>query len=234
MPSPKWKLVVDIGDVEDSIPVAASSAVANNVSHEQQQLPVHSQEPHYTQQVQQVQSAGAKDLADFSLLASDPGSHQGGSVPQQLPHGPSAKNDPRVDLIVAMLGEFMPTDPDSPSATYLNGFMSLRLLLLRPTRSLEEEELIRTILDSFSSYSAGGRARADIAMMLARDYIFLSQQQSPFLSFGQGMLANNQAPSSSGLSVFGLPSTSSSLQNSPALTPIPALGIIDELSIVSN
>jgi hypothetical protein len=231
MPSPKWKLVVDIGDVEDSVPVAASSAVASNVAHEQQQLPVHSQEPHYTQQ---VQSAGAKDLADFSLLASDPGAHQGGSVPQQLPHGLSAKNDPRVDLIVAMLGEFMPTDPDSPAATYLNGFMSLRLLLLRPTRSLEEEELIRTILDSFSSYSAGGRARADIAMMLARDYIFLSQQQSPFLSFGQGMLANNQAPASSGLSVFGLPSTSSSLQNSPALTPIPALGIIDELSIVSN
>jgi hypothetical protein len=227
MPSPKWKLVVDIGDVEESLPVASSSAVANNVAHEQQQPSMHSQEPHYTHQ---VQSTGTKDLADFSLLASDPGAVQAGS---QLPHGPSAKNDPRVDLIVAMLGEFMPTDPESAAATYLNGFMSLRLLLLRPTRSLEEEELIRTILDSFSSYSAGGRARADIAMMLARDYIFLSQQQSPFLSFGQGMLANNQAPSS-GLSVFGLPSTSSSLQNSPALTPIPALGIIDELSIVSN
>jgi hypothetical protein len=229
MPSPKWKLVVDIGDAEDSLPVASSSAAANNVAHEQQQASMHGQEPHFTHQ---IQSTGAKDLADFSLLASEPGAVQAGSGPQ-LSHGPSAKNDPRVDLIIAMLGEYMPTDPDSASATYLNGFMSLRLLLLRPTRSLEEEELIRTILDSFSSYSAGGRARADIAMMLARDYIFLSQQQSPFLSFGQGMLANNQAPSS-GLSVFGLPSTSSSLQNSPALTPIPALGIIDELSIVSN
>jgi hypothetical protein len=225
MPAPKWKLVVDIGEAEETIPAAAASSSANSVVANDQ---LHSTELPLSHQ---IQSSITRDLTDFSLLASD--SAPVTNTAAQVLHDTSARNDPRVDTIVALLGEFMPTDPTSTVATYLNGFMSLRLLLLRPTRSLEEDELIRTILDSYSSYSAGGRARADIAVMLARDYIFLSQQQAPFLPFGQGMTANSQN-SSSGLSVFGLPSTSSSLQNSPALTPIPAPGSIDDLSIVSN
>jgi hypothetical protein len=148
--------------------------------------------------------------------------------------------DTRIDEVVSLLGEFMPSDPSSPVAPYVSGFMSLRLLLLRPSRTVEEDELTRTILDSFSSYTAGGRARGDIAVMLARDYMFLGQQQQqqqPQYGYqSQGMMSS-AAPipsNSSGLSLFGLPSTSSSLQNSPALTPIPMPGIIDALSIVSN
>jgi hypothetical protein len=225
MPSPKWKLVVDIGEAEETTPMAAASSSVSSVMANDQPQATDMPLSH------QIQSSISKDLTDFSLLASN--SDPVTNAATQVSHDTSARIDPRVDTIIALLGEFMPTDPTSTAATYLNGFMSLRLLLLRPTRSLEEDELIRTILDSYSSYSAGGRARADIAVMLARDYIFLSQQQAPFLPFGQGMTANSQN-SSSGLSVFGLPSTSSSLQNSPALTPIPAPGIIDELSIVSN
>jgi hypothetical protein len=144
--------------------------------------------------------------------------------------------DTRIDEVVSLLGEFMPSDPASPVAPYVSGFMSLRLLLLRPSRTAEENELTRTILDSFSSYTAGGRARADIAVMLARDYMFLGQQQHQYGYQAQAMMSS-AAPvpsNSSGLSLFGLPSTSSSLQNSPALTPIPIPGSIDALSIVSN
>jgi hypothetical protein len=147
--------------------------------------------------------------------------------------------DTRIDEVVSLLGEFMPSDPNSTVAPYVSGFMSLRLLLLRPSRTLEEDELTRTILDSFSSYTAGGRARADIAVMLARDYMFLGQQQQQQPQYGyhgQGMMSAVAPVSSnsSNLSLFGLPSTSSSLQNSPALTPIPVPGSIDSLSIVSN
>jgi hypothetical protein len=104
---------------------------------------------------------------------------------------------------------------------------------------MDEDELTRTILDSFSSYTAGGRARADIAVMLARDYMFLGQQQQqqPHYAYQSRGMMSSEAPipsNSSGLSLFGLPSTSSSLQNSPALTPIPMPGSIDALSIVSN
>ena len=112
--------------------------------------------------------------------------------------------------------------------------MSLRLLLLRPTRSPEEADLARTMLDSYSSYSQGGRARADIGVMLARDYMFLSQQktqQSNFFSVGQGTVVHSQPSALSGYSVFGFPA--SDVHNSPTLAPIPMLAG-DSMSIVST
>jgi hypothetical protein len=191
---------------------------------------------------------------------------------------PQQGRDSRIDEVVALLGEYMPSGPNSNLASYFAGFMSLRLLLLRSSRSTEEDEILRTILDSYSSYSASGRARSDISIMLARDYVFLNQQQmvqqqqhpiqqqnfshhhappaqqhhqqlmqrqqhvtplqqlhQPFLSMGQGMMAPMQGnTSSSAVPLFCLPSTNSSHQNSPALTPIPVPGSIDVLSIVSN
>jgi hypothetical protein len=158
--------------------------------------------------------------------------------------------DPRMEDVVSLLGEYMPSDPSSTMAPYLSGFMSLRLLFLRPSRTAEEAELARTMLDSYSSYSAGGRSRSDIAVMLARDFMFLSQQQQQqqvhvahasqpvaqhngFLSLG-GQQHQMNAPAPSGMSLFGLPSTTTSIQNSPALTPIPMPGTHDSMSIVSN
>lgn len=150
--------------------------------------------------------------------------------------------DRRIEEVVALLGKYMPSDPLSPLAPYVSGFMSLRLLLLRLSRAAEEEEFVRTMMDSYSSYASGGRDESDIAVMLARDFLFLSQQQHASSYFGAGqnfvqpaVQASADANSfSSGLSLFGLPSTRFSLENSPALTPIPAPGSIDALSIVSN
>jgi hypothetical protein len=144
----------------------------------------------------------------------------------------SVAKDPRIDEVVSLLGEFMPSDPSSPLSPYINGFMSLRLLLLRPSRSPDEEERVRTMLDSYSSYSQGGRARSDIGVMLARDYIFLcqaknqqqQQQQNSFFSIGQGTVNNYQAATLPGFSIFDV-------QNSPALAPI---GIGDTISIIST
>lgn len=206
MPSPKWKLVVDIGEPEESpIHSAAASTAAAECN------------------------TGVTDGSDVFTSTAVP-SDTGGK-------------DTRIDDVVSLLGEYMPSDPSSSMAPYLSGFMSLRLLFLRPSRSPEEEELARTMLDSYSSYSAGGRSRADIAVMLARDFMFLSQQSQPsqqqhhqqsnlFLGLGQAQLNNN--PGSSGVSLFGLPSTSTSLQNSPALSPIPMPKTADSMSIVSN
>jgi hypothetical protein len=89
------------------------------------------------------------------------------------------------------------------------------------------------MLDSYSSYSQGGRPRADIGVMLARDYMFLSQQKtaaqpssqpSSFFSVGQSLVNSSQNQALSGYSVFDI-------HNSPTLGPIP---LADALSIVSN
>jgi hypothetical protein len=90
----------------------------------------------------------------------------------------STAKDPRLDAVVNLLGEHMPSESSSPMAAYLPGFMSLRLLILRPSRSEHEEELLQTMLDSYESYATAGRSPHDMALLLARDCMFLTQQHS--------------------------------------------------------
>ena len=283
MPSPKWKLVVDIGDVEEtvSVPIASAAAGLANSAGDPESVAdrfedvkepaVHPSavgsaegsviDERSTQHIPQVAAAAVAASANASLptpainhtvAGQAPVAHAAASSAAAAAQGAEVR-DPRVDAVVALLGEFMPSDPQSPMNPYLQGFMSLRLLLLRPSRSTDDEELMRTMLDSYSSYSAGGRQRSDIAVMLARDFMFLhsqsqarqqqqqQQQQPSMLSLENSMMQGAaHAPhmaaqsNSTGLSLFGLPSTSSSLQNSPALAPIPLPGNHDSMSIVSN
>ena len=236
MPSPKWKLVVDVGEAEDSIaPTGASeTAVSSSNGH--------------------VQADDPAD-ADFELAAAVSNTLGSAQAHDSVQASSSEGRDHRADEIVSMLGEFMPSDPSSPMAPYVQGFMSLRLLLLRPSLSNEEQDILKILMESYSSYSMGGRPRGDTALMLVRDYLFLTNQQPlqvapqhsvhqgenhyhqpPLLNLGQNMMGSSMGNSqpSDGLSLFGLPSASLSLQNSPALHPIPAPGINDTMSIVSN
>jgi hypothetical protein len=215
MPSPKWKLVVDIGEI-DPMEVANDNAVASTVS-------------------ASVTGVQNEDEGTQSL--------SGGG------------RDSRIDEVISLLGEYMPSDPSSPLASYLPSFMSLRLMLLRPTKTPEEEDIVRTMVGSYSSYSAGGRAKNDIAMMLARDYMFLSQQvpqqqqihqpqPSQFLSHLQSSTGNimssatvNSSPPNFTFYHMGVSSSGSNpgFQSSPALAPIPMSGSLgDTASIVSN
>ena len=204
-PSPRWKLVVDVGEAEPDFSIGESVAIAEVA------------EP-------------AADSAEQSKAGS---------------------KDARIDQVISLLGEFMPSDPTSPHASYLQGFMSLRLMLLRPSKSAEEEELVRTILGSYSSYTSSGRPRQDVALNLSQDFMFLSSQQAqsqPFLGFGQSLMSATAPLSSNttGFSFFALPasatgSANASFQNSPALAPIAPVplsgsssGGPDSVSIVST
>ncbi len=62
--------------------------------------------------------------------------------------------------------------------------MSLRLLLLRSSRTEQEQDIVNTMLTSYSSYKAGGRTRQDIALMLARDFMFMNLQAQPQIQQG--------------------------------------------------
>jgi len=108
-----------------------------------------------------------------------------GAVPA---NNANSEDDSRIAEIVTLLGDHMPSDPSSAHSTYLSGFMSLRLLLLRSSRSPDEDEIVQTLLSSYSSYASSGRTQSDIALMLARDFLFLRQHHAAQAA------AANQAP----------------------------------------
>ena len=130
--------------------------------------------------------------------------------------------------VISIFGEHMPSNQNDPAFAYLQGFMSLRLRLLRPSRSETEQDVVNTILSSYSSYKDGGRTRPDIALMLARDFIFLQeskqqqtqqqpvqvhqpiQQQQQFVQQQSYTTAQSQMPPPA--SPFGLAAASSVMQ----------------------
>lgn len=119
VPSPKWKLVVDVGTPTLKNKTAAGSSAAMAASGDQ---------------------------------------------------------DERVMEVLSLIGEHMPSNSQSPLAGYLPGFTSLRLLLMKTNRTPREAEVLGTILGSYSSYVAAGKQTSEIAWLLARDCMHLSQQ----------------------------------------------------------
>lgn len=87
--------------------------------------------------------------------------------------------DARANDLLLLMRTYTPADKNSPLAVYLPGFTSLRLLLEKNVKSPREEELAQTLVESYSSYCQSGRTPSDVAWMVARDYMLLSQHQQP-------------------------------------------------------
>lgn len=144
VPSPKWKLVVDIGQPMKHSTNPSQREIATPLLH--------------------------KSSSCTSVNANS------NSTSKTLQVANGTGRDSRSDELVALLGEQMPHDPNSPQSSYLQHFMSLRLMMLKPSRSPEETEMEGILLSSYSSYKSSGRQQRDIAVMIARDYMFLKQQ----------------------------------------------------------
>lgn len=119
MPTPKWKLVVDVGAPAKAEPARAA----------------------------QASSAGQVDN--------------------------------RANELLQLMRAYTPANKSSPLAVYLPGFTSLRLLLEKGAKTPREEDLAHTLTESYSSYLRTGRAPSEIAWMVARDYMVLSQHSAP-------------------------------------------------------
>mmetsp|Transcript_16405 Transcript_16405/g.24059 ORF Transcript_16405/g.24059 Transcript_16405/m.24059 type:complete len:829 (+) Transcript_16405:112-2598(+) len=185
LPTPRWKLIVDIGQpsVQNS-PKGLSPSTTPN-------------------QAPQSQSSSAAATNEKT-------------------------KDPRIDQVVTLLGEHMPSDASSPMASYLPGFMTLRLMILRPSRTEQENELVGTMLDSYSSYTGGGRSPSDIALLLARDCMFLTQQHQqsivPHMTISNNSSAISNAPAPNNFpTILQQNKSSNSIVNySPQLQAAPA------------
>lgn len=225
MPSPRWKLVVDIGEAPEEL--------AANSTDRSAAVPTSSSQASVTAAVNSQASvaATANSVSTAATMAAAAATTE-------------SSLDPRCQEVVSILTRHMPSDPSSPLNSIVSGFMSLRLLLVRPASNPVQESLITTMLDSYSAYASNGRTEADIAVMLSRDFLFLSQQsagsqaqqQPSFQSQLQALVpaqADVAADPSNELQHFSLPSTRLSLEESPALFPIPDPDRIDSLPMIN-
>ncbi|KAL7465936.1 hypothetical protein ACHAXS_006241 [Conticribra weissflogii] len=126
---------------------------------------------------QQVVGGGRSGMGTPGFSSIQPPQQQ-----QQEQQHPSNPQDPsketKIQHLITLLGENMPSDPSSPLGQQLHSIMSLRLILLRPraNRTPQEEHTIDTILLLMDSYIAANRTRSDIVLFLARDFAFHSMQ----------------------------------------------------------
>lgn len=84
----------------------------------------------------------------------------------------------QISDIVNLLAEEMSSNVMSNISTlHCHDMISLRLLLLKSKKTTSESELVETIIGSYISYVASGRARKEIAVMISRDYAFMTQNE---------------------------------------------------------
>jgi hypothetical protein len=119
-----------------------------------------------------------------------------GAPPPKEENSSKLAADNRTEEVLKLIVEHTPTHRNAPHSPYLPGFEALRQVLTKQHKSEEEEELITTTLDSYSSYLSSGRKTAEIAWMVARDFMLLSQtagaapqQQQRGLSMPNGPLS---------------------------------------------
>jgi len=119
-----------------------------------------------------VVDIGAEEVGQ-QMLAMQHQQYQSSEVAATT-HSLAHTGDQLTSEVISIFAEHMPSDPISPAFEYLQGLMALRLLLLRPLRNDNEQAIVDTILSSYSSYKSRGRSRSEIAVMLARDFMYLN------------------------------------------------------------
>jgi hypothetical protein len=80
--------------------------------------------------------------------------------------------------LLSLICTHMPKDKTDNLAPYLPGFTSLHLLLIKRSKSVRENEMLKSVLASFSSYKLTGQSDSNVAWMTARDYMILSIQDA--------------------------------------------------------
>ncbi|KAL7541735.1 hypothetical protein ACHAWF_007004, partial [Thalassiosira exigua] len=185
-PCPRWKLVVDVrpGD-------GGERGGENPAMLAPRQVPPGSQP--YSVAAARAPSGGMTASASFSAgmsalsmrhRTSPPGVGLGEGAAQHASNvsaAVEADTNKKVQIsgLVSLLQENIPLDADASAlGGRINGMMSLRMLLLRPHCSPEEEQLVGTLLVLYESYVAAGRTRPDIALLVTRDYEFHMRHQA--------------------------------------------------------
>jgi hypothetical protein len=89
-----------------------------------------------------------------------------------------SENCQQSNELLSLMCTHMPKDKTDTLAPYLPGFTSLHLLLMKRSRSVRENDMLKTALASFVNYKISGQSDSNIAWMTARDCMLLSIQEA--------------------------------------------------------
>lgn len=201
-PEPKWRLVVEMGTKGR----AANDTTGTNSSAGTGDFDFRT--------CFDGDDYGGPSSAPKSVVATHEGENRSVAVAASTP-GTSVADDEQ--KIATLLGEYMPLSNMMPSTTgagspdFLNEFMQLRLLLLRPRgrRPPGDNELIDILLKSFHGYSTGNRRTgSELATLLVNDWRFLKGSAMP-----------SQAPPTPVVETKLHPMTQAAMTSQPGVSP---------------
>lgn len=137
LPTPKWKLIIDMSSVSHGFSKSSDPAKSS--------FPLVS---------------SSKNISDVV----DPRTSN------------TVKNNSVLSEIINLLGEEL-TSNMSVASSEVHNLTGLRLFLLKASRTSQEKDVANTLFGSYSSYARCGRSNSEIAAMLCRDFVFLTQEQ---------------------------------------------------------
>lgn len=197
-PEPKWRLIVEMGQKENNTTTPGN--IPNTAD-----IPASGD----------IDFSTCFDMDDFGGLP-NPTTTAESTIPSDskvAAVGSESGAAEEEQKIATLLGEYMPlsqmpssvgesTNSATGAPDFLNEFMQLRLLLLRPRsrRSASDNELIDVLRKSFHGYSKGNRRTgSELATLLVKDWRFLrgnvgsSQGNAPTAVASSFAEANSQS-----------------------------------------
>ena len=175
------KIPVDL-NVPVRIPLKTSALISFDGP-----LPVDAKPP-TPQQPPPKEMANSSSLTGMSALSMNQNESLGLDIDEGNNMNASDDKNKQIMSLVNLLQEYMPssdTDQTSPLGKQLNNMLLLRMLLLKPNRQSDEEEMVETMLVLYESYLAAGRTRPDLAILIARDYSFQVQHTLAMANLSQ-------------------------------------------------
>ena len=202
-PEPSWQLVIEMSHVEPDKVNLKGPTDSTAITGRAQNPPPSAFTPDQTSgsfapsnmkiKREDSQSSTASTSTSSTLLFHSHHSRVKGGLESCNDNGGCKKEDVGEQEIASLLGEHMPVDP-----TLCPGnFVSLRLLLLRSSsrHSPEEADMVSTIKKSYRGYIDTNRwSRADVAMLLVRDWVYLSGSSSSETGVGWNLSLSKPDP----------------------------------------
>jgi len=179
-PEPKWKLVIDLGSTSSKAnKQVVESAVLTEMVHYSH--PKQGSDDDQKPAPAPVATMTSLKPGGSAFATVTPPNVETSSTEINMCHEHAPTKPPPIEssddsmerTIASLLGNHMPSS-ESPAAALLPHFMSLRLMLLRvrERRTVEENEKLDILKRSFVDYSKG-RTGAELAILLAKDWMFL-------------------------------------------------------------